>query len=90
MDDARMQRRIRVVMVTTRAAASSLQPGSGQVNAAVLRGIQLLDGLADEVAENGNGATRDRLLQARRELVSLLDELPQTQQRTDLTWHTGV
>lgn len=73
MDAARLQRRILVVVVTTRAAASSLRPGDGQVQAAVRRGIQLLDGMADEVAREGDAPTTEQLAQARRELESLLD-----------------
>lgn len=74
MDDARLQRRINVVVVTTRAAASSLRPMNGQVRAAVQRGIQLLDGMAEEVASFGDAGTRQKLDQAKVELASLLDE----------------
>ena len=74
MDAARLQRRIFVVLVTTRAAASSLEHGDGQVQTAVRRGIQLLDGMADEVAEEDDPATNDRLAQARRELAALLGD----------------
>ncbi len=72
MDAARLQRRIFVVLVTTRAAVSSLGPGDGQVQPAVRRGIQLLDGMADEVTREGDAATNEQLAQARRELESLL------------------
>ena len=71
MDDARLQRRILVVVVTTRAAASSLRTANGEVRAAVQRGIQLLDGMTDEVAEAGDG-TREQLAQAKLELASLV------------------
>ncbi len=74
MDDARLQRRISVVVVTTRAAANSLRPMDGQVRAAVQRGIQLLDGIADEVAHDGDARTRGQLDQAKVELAALLDE----------------
>jgi hypothetical protein len=74
MDDARLQRRILVVVVTTRAAANSLRPMNGQVRAAVQRGTQLLDGIADEVAHDGDAATRQQLDQAKLDLASLLDE----------------
>ena len=74
MNAALLQRRILVVLVTTRAAASSLGDGDGQVQAAVQRGIQLLDGLADEVARDGDAATNEQLAQARRELESLLED----------------
>jgi hypothetical protein len=72
MDDARLLRRIHVVMVTTRAAASSLPPGNGQVRDAIRRGLQLLDGMAEEV--EGSDVARERLAQARRELASLVEE----------------
>jgi hypothetical protein len=74
MDDARLQRRIFVVVVTTRAAANSLRPMNGQVRAAVQRGIQLLDGMAEEVASDGDPGIRQELDQAKLELASLLDE----------------
>jgi hypothetical protein len=73
MGDARLARRIQVVVVTTRAAASSLQPLDGEVHAAVTRGIQLLDGMADEVAGEGDPALQELLTQARSELTSMLD-----------------
>ena len=72
MDPAHLQRRIFVVLVTTRAAASSLEPGDGQVPLAVRRGIQLLDGMADEVTREGDAATNEQLAEARRELEALL------------------
>ena len=74
MDDARLQRRILVVVVTTRAAAISLRPSNGQVRAAVQRGIQLLDGMNEDVARDGDPGTRQHLDQAKVELASLLDE----------------
>jgi hypothetical protein len=74
MDDARLQRRILVVVVTTRAAANSLRPMNGQVRAAVQRGTHLLDGIADEVAHDGDATTRQQLDQAKLDLASLLDE----------------
>jgi hypothetical protein len=74
MDAARLQRRILVVLVTTRAAASSFGPGDGQVSAAVRRGLQLLDGMDDEVARAGDTETNEQLAQARRELESLLGD----------------
>ncbi len=38
------------------------------------RGIQLLDGMAEEVASDGDAGTREQLDQAKLELASLLDE----------------
>ena len=69
-----LQRRILVVVVTTRAAASSLGARDGQVRAAVQRGIQLLDGMTEEVASDGDVTTREQLDQAKLELASLLDK----------------
>jgi hypothetical protein len=74
MEDAGLRRRIRVIVVTTRAAAMSLPPGDGQVGVAVQRGIQLLDGLADEVEREGSAEAREQLAQGRRELAVLLEE----------------
>jgi hypothetical protein len=74
MDDRQLQRRILVVVVTTRAAASSLGARNGQVRAAVQRGIQLLDGMTQEVACDGDVRTREQLDQAKIELASLLDQ----------------
>jgi hypothetical protein len=39
----------------------------------VQRGIQLLDGMAEEVARDGEAGTREQLDQAKVELASLLD-----------------
>jgi hypothetical protein len=78
MDAAQLQRRILVVLVTTRAAASSHGLGDGQVQSAVRRGIQLLDGMADEVTQEGDAATNEQLAQARRELEVLLERASTT------------
>jgi len=72
MDAAHLQRRILVVLVTTRAAADSLGT-DGHSRAAVERGIRLLDGMVDEVAADGSVETTEQLDQARRELTSLLE-----------------
>jgi hypothetical protein len=74
MDTAHLQRRILVVLVTTRAAVSSLGPGDGQARSAVQRGILLLDGMTDEVIRDGDAATNEQLAQARGELESLLGD----------------
>jgi hypothetical protein len=73
MDAAHLQRRILVVVVTTRAAATSLRPGDGQSRAAVQRGIDMLDGMTDEVARDGDAGTREQLAQAKVDLASLLE-----------------
>ena len=78
MDAANLQRRILVVLVTTRAAAASLEPGDGQAHSAVLRGIQLLDGMADEVTREGDATANEQLAQARRELEGLLESASTT------------
>lgn len=74
MDAARLQKRILVIAVTTRAAASSLPAGNGQIREAVRRGIQLLDGMTEDVYREGDPATSEKLAQARRELEALLDD----------------
>jgi hypothetical protein len=74
MDAARLQRRILVILVTTRAAAASFGEGDGQVSAAVRRGLQLLEGMDDEVTGMGDPATNEQLAQARSELESLLGD----------------
>jgi hypothetical protein len=71
---AHLRRRIDVVTVTTRAAAASLPPGDGHVRVAVERGIQLLDGMADEVADADSPEAAQQLAQAREELASLLED----------------
>ena len=73
MDDAYLRKRIRVILVTTRAAARSLQPGDGQVADAYRRGLTLLDAMRDEVASEADSETREQLAQARRELESALE-----------------
>jgi len=73
VDAADLQRRILVVLVTTRAAAASLRPRDGEVRAAVQRGMDLLDGMAEEVTRDGGPETKEQLAQSRRELEALLD-----------------
>ena len=74
MDDAYLRKRIRVILVTTRAAARSLEPGDGQVADAYRRGLLLLDAMGEDVASDGGSETREQLAQARREVASALDE----------------
>jgi len=73
VDDARLQRRILVVVVTTRAAAASLERADGEVRAAVQRGIQMLDGMTDEVARS-DSVTRDQHAQAKVDLATMLGD----------------
>ena len=73
MEAAHLQRRILVVVVTTRAAVASLQP-DGEVRAAVLRGMKILDGMTDEVARDGDAGARDQLAQAKVDLAAMLED----------------
>ena len=71
MDDAALRLRIRVIVVSTRAAVHSLGPHDPQVAEVVERGKWLLEGLAEQVgygSSDGAGAVID---QAREELASL-------------------
>jgi hypothetical protein len=74
MDEAHLLKRIRTVRVTTLAAVRSLGPSDGQAGDAVRRGLALLATIEDDVRQAGGSGARGELAQARRELVSLLDE----------------
>ena len=71
MDDARLQQRITVILVSTRAAVASLKSSDEDVAAAIGRGIALLDGITDDVRRNGGPEAAASLRQARAELGSL-------------------
>ena len=74
MKAGHLQRRILVVVVTTRAAATSLQPRRGEARAAVQRGIDMLDGMTDEVASDGDAGTRDQFAEAKVDLTAMLED----------------
>jgi hypothetical protein len=74
VDDAYLRKRIRVILVTTRAAARSLQPGNGQASEAYRRGLLLLDAMREEVGSEADSETREQLAQARREVESALED----------------
>jgi hypothetical protein len=71
VDDARLNRRLTVILVTTRAAVASLQPDGEQVTAAIRRGIALLESLEADAERDGDHAAIDRVRQARVEVESL-------------------
>jgi hypothetical protein len=73
MDEAPLFRRIRVILVTTRASAHSLRPDDeDQARAAVHRGLALLDGIEADVVDGTSLEAQEYLTQARAELESLL------------------
>lgn len=71
MDDAALLLRIRVILVSTRAAARTVAGFDEQVNAVLERGRWLLDALEPAVVESGSSEVRERFDQARRELSEL-------------------
>ena len=83
MDDAALLLRIRVVLVSTRAAVRGLGPTDEQVPDVLRRGLTLLDDL-DEQFIRGDGVSPEvpeRLSQARAELTGMgkaLDDGPDT------------
>lgn len=74
MEDGRLDRRIRVVLVTTRVAVASLEGTDGRGVAAIHRGLALLAALSEEIALSGDERARDQLELARNELGSLLTD----------------
>ena len=76
MDAAYLEKRIRVITVTTRAAANSLGPADEQVTDAIRRGLALLAALDTDVATHGGPDTQRRLNEARGELETMLDAVP--------------
>lgn len=63
--------RIRVVVVSTRAAVRSLAPENGQVDALIERGRSLLLAMEPEVEAHGSRVVRDRLDEAHAELGAM-------------------
>jgi hypothetical protein len=71
MDDAALRLRIRVIVVSTRAAVHSLGSDDPQVAEVVERGKWLLEGLAEQVDYGSSDGVRAVIDQAREELASL-------------------
>lgn len=71
MDDAALLLRIRVVVVSTRAAVRSLKPSGRQRPDALARGLSLLDDLElAAVSADGDGMS-ERVAAARAELLAI-------------------
>ena len=73
MDDRTLLLRIRVVVVSTRAAVRSVAPGDGQLEALLERGRSLLLAMEPEVDAHGSRAVRDRLDEAHAELGAMTE-----------------
>ena len=73
MDDAALLLRIRVVLVSTRAAVRGLGPSHAQVPEVLRRGLDLLDDLDGQIllADGTGPEVADRMSEARAELISL-------------------
>jgi hypothetical protein len=79
MDDAALLLRIRVVVVSTRAALRSLRPSDPQRPDVLARGLSLLDDLEPDPASADGTAVSDRLVAARAQLTAMArapDDLP--------------
>ena len=70
MDDSAIQLRVRVIVVSTRAALRSLTNGDGQASDVVSRGLELLADL-EASHEHPGDASRRALSDARAELTEL-------------------
>jgi hypothetical protein len=71
MDEAALLLRIRVIVVSARAAVRSLGPGHPKVPGVVARGAWLLDEIAPIVVGSGHDGVRRAYDEARSELVSM-------------------
>jgi hypothetical protein len=71
MDDTALLLRIRVVLVSTRAAVRSLRPSDPQRPDVLARGLSLLDDLEQDAASADGGAMSERLAAARAELMAI-------------------
>lgn len=71
MDDAALLLRMRVVLVSTRAAVRSLKPTDPQRSDVLARGLSLLDDLEQDAASTDGTAMSERLAAARAELMAL-------------------
>ena len=71
MDDAGLLLRIRVVLVSTRAAVRSLQPSDPQRPDVLARGLVLLDDLEQDAARAEGRVMSEKLAAARAELLAI-------------------
>ena len=71
MDDASLLLRIRVVLVSTRAAVRSLGPTDPQRPDVLARGLSLLDDLERDASTTNGTGTSERLAAARAELTAM-------------------
>ena len=71
MDDAALLLRIRVVLVSTRAAVRSLRPSDPQCRDVLARGLSLLDDLERETPSTDGRGMSERLAAARAELLAI-------------------
>jgi hypothetical protein len=71
MDDAALLLRIRVVLVSTRAAVRSLRPTDPQRPEVLARGLALLDDLERNTSSTDGRGMSDRLAAARAELLAI-------------------
>ncbi len=74
MDDTALLLRIRVVLVSTRAAVRSLKPTDPQRPEVLARGLSLLDDLERDAAGADGSAVSDRFAAARDELNSMMTD----------------
>jgi hypothetical protein len=74
MDDTALLLRIRVVLVSTRAAVRSLRPSDPQRPDVLARGLSLLDDLEQDAASADGTAVSERLAAARAELMAIAIE----------------
>ena len=71
MDDTALLFRIRVVVISTRAALRSLGPSDPQRPDVLARGLSLLDDLEHDAASADGTAVSDRFAAARAELMAI-------------------
>jgi hypothetical protein len=75
VDDAQLLlRRLRVILVTTRAGARSLGTDDDQAAAAIRRGLAMLSVLETAAASVDDGAVLSQIEAGRSELTALLEE----------------
>ena len=71
MDDTALLLRIRVVVISTRAALRSLRPSDPQRPGVLARGLSLLDDLEHDAVSADGTAMRERLAAARAQLAAM-------------------